>query len=534
MEPDDPEALRPGAYRLALDRSLGRLWADRRWSVPALLLPGVGAVLTWFCPPLVVAAMLRRFAGAGRPTVDQILPYLLAFGAAWYGGELVWRAGVHCLNRAASDGVAALYEQSMEELLGKDLAFFHDSFSGSLTKRLTSVGSSYEMLVDTLAFRVAPSLLPLPFVVVVLWRFSPVLPFALVGSVVGTGFVVAPLILRRQRLVNQRERASTHVAAHVADAITNMDAVRLFGREDAESECTPPTSTDGVGSPGVRGTTRTSASTCSRRSSTSSPTSAAWRWRSGSAATGSTSPRSSSPSPTSSAAPTWCGSSTRSTGRSRPSCSTIAQFTELLLDPPTVVDPPEPDPASFHDASVDLRAVWFRYPNRSEPLFRGVHLHIDHGERVGLVGPSGGGKSTLTRLLLRLADVDAGTISIGGCDIARLRQADVRAQVSYVPQDPMMFHRSLRDNIAVGRPGATDEEVRAAAAAANAAEFIEDLPDGYDTLVGERGIKLSGGQRQRLAIARAVLRAAPILILDEATSRSTRRARPSSSTPCSR
>jgi ATP-binding cassette subfamily B protein len=181
-------------------------------------------------------------------------------------------------------------------------------------------------------------------------------------------------------------------------------------------------------------------------------------------------------------------------------------------------DPPEPDAPHFRDTGIELRGVVFRHSGRTDPLFSGFDLRIEPGQKVGLVGPSGGGKSTLTRLLLRFADVGEGTIEIGGQDIARVRQADLRRQIAYVPQDPLMFHRSLRDNIAFGRLDATEEEIEAAARAAHAADFIDALPEGYGTLVGERGIKLSGGQRQRLAIARAVLRDAPILVLDEATS----------------
>jgi ATP-binding cassette subfamily B protein len=143
---------------------------------------------------------------------------------------------------------------------------------------------------------------------------------------------------------------------------------------------------------------------------------------------------------------------------------------------------------------------------------------VPSGTRIGLVGRSGGGKTTLTRLLLRMTDVQEGRILIGGQDITRLRQADLRGLIAYVPQDPAMFHRTLRENIAFARPGATDAEIRQAAEAAHVTEFVDALPDGFDTLVGERGVKLSGGQRQRVALARAILRDAPILLLDEATS----------------
>ena len=140
------------------------------------------------------------------------------------------------------------------------------------------------------------------------------------------------------------------------------------------------------------------------------------------------------------------------------------------------------------------------------------------GQRVGLVGRSGSGKTTLTTLLLRLADLQDGRILIDGQDVSEAAQASLRRSIAYVPQEPLLFHRSIRDNIAYGRPDATDEEVRAAAERANALEFIDRLPQGMDTMVGERGVKLSGGQRQRVAIARAILTDAPILVLDEATS----------------
>jgi ATP-binding cassette subfamily B protein len=136
---------------------------------------------------------------------------------------------------------------------------------------------------------------------------------------------------------------------------------------------------------------------------------------------------------------------------------------------------------------------------------------------VGLVGPSGSGKTTFTKLLQRLYTPQAGVIRVDGTDIATVRQSALRAHIALVPQEPMLFHRSLAENIAYGRPGATRAQIGEAARLANAAGFIERLPDGYETLVGERGIKLSGGERQRVAIARAFLADAPIVVLDEAT-----------------
>jgi ATP-binding cassette subfamily B protein len=161
--------------------------------------------------------------------------------------------------------------------------------------------------------------------------------------------------------------------------------------------------------------------------------------------------------------------------------------------------------------------VSFSY-TQENPVFENLNVHIKAGERVGLVGFSGSGKTTFTNLILRLYDLKSGTISIDEQDVAKVTQDSLRAQISMIPQDPVLFHRSLLENIRYGRIDATDEEVFAAAQAAHAHQFITQRKEGYEALVGERGIKLSGGQRQRIAIARAILKNAPILILDEATS----------------
>jgi len=149
---------------------------------------------------------------------------------------------------------------------------------------------------------------------------------------------------------------------------------------------------------------------------------------------------------------------------------------------------------------------------------KGITLDIERGDICGIIGMSGAGKTTLTKLLLRLADIQEGEILVDGQNVADVTQTSLRRQIAYVPQEALLFHRSIAENIAYGRPDATMDEIREAARAANALEFIEALPQGFDTITGERGIKLSGGQRQRIAIARAILKNSPILLLDEATS----------------
>jgi ATP-binding cassette subfamily B protein len=197
----------------------------------------------------------------------------------------------------------------------------------------------------------------------------------------------------------------------------------------------------------------------------------------------------------------------------------IARLSEALatlLVPHELRDHPEATPLVRRGASVKFEHIQFRY-GEGQQIFEDLNLSFMPGERVGLVGPSGAGKSTVFALLQRFYDVQVGRILIDGQDISRVTQESLRDAIGVVPQDISLFHRSVMENIRYGRPDASDEEVHEAAIAARC-DFIEGLPNGMRTLVGERGVKLSGGQRQRIAIARAFLKNAPLLLLDEATS----------------
>jgi len=197
------------------------------------------------------------------------------------------------------------------------------------------------------------------------------------------------------------------------------------------------------------------------------------------------------------------------------------RLSELLATRPLIQDPPDPRPlpAAAAGLRVELRAVSFAYPSRAgRNVLTDLDLTIDAGQTVALVGPSGAGKSTIFQLLQRFYEVEHGSVLVQGIDVRRLRLAELRGSIAVVPQDAVIFSGSVLDNIRYGRTGATLEEALAAAQAAHVDEFVGQLPQRYDTFVGERGVRLSGGQRQRIAIARAILKDAPLLLLDEATS----------------
>ncbi|WP_369227203.1 ABC transporter ATP-binding protein [Streptomyces sp. R39] len=508
---------RKGAVLLALryyGRELARL---KRLTAPALLLPALGNIGINYLAPLVVAKLVGRIADGHGLDLRTALPYVLGFAGVLLLAETLWRIGLHCLNRLDALGIEQLYVTGMDELFAKDAAFFHDNFAGSLTKRVLSFATRFEEFGDTLTFNIVGSFVPLAFGSVVLWRYQPLLVVALLTMIATTAVCVFPLIRRRQRLVDQREEAIARVSGHVADSLMNMDTVRAFAAEEREAAEHRSRVAES------RRRTLRSWDYGNLRIDTfvapmSVATNAVGLLLAVALAGGGHGVEAVV------VAFTYYTNATRIMfefnqiyRRMESSMTEAAQFTELLLEPPTVIDPPAPEPLAPRAADVRFEKVSFTHAG-AKPLFEGLDLEVPSGSKFGFVGRSGGGKTTLTRLLLRMTDIDAGRIMIGGQDISRLRQADLRSQIAYVPQDPAMFHRTLRENIAFARPDATDAEIRLAAGAAHVTEFADALPDGFETMVGERGVKLSGGQRQRVALARAILRDAPILLLDEATS----------------
>src|SRR5688572_5763312 len=231
----DPERL-SAALKLVARRYARQIRRRPALSIAGLLMPGIGNMLVFFTPPLVVAKLLDRFDGGGRLSAAELTPYVLTFAGLWLAGEIVWRIAAVLLARAEVRGLEALYIEAMDELLAKDLAFFHDNFAGSLTKRTLGYARRFEDIFDVLCFSVSSNVIPLVFVGVVLWSYSPWLIVVLVGMLAATLAVVYPLIIRRQRLVDAREAASNVLSGHVADSLGNAEAVRAFARERHEAQ----------------------------------------------------------------------------------------------------------------------------------------------------------------------------------------------------------------------------------------------------------------------------------------------------------
>ena len=223
------------SMRLVLVRYMAQLRRQPFLAAAAIALPAAADILNFYAPPLVIARLLGRFARNESMSAADLLPYVLTFAGLWAGGQICWRLAVALIIRVEIRGLKALYVEAMDELLAKDLSFFQNNYAGSLTKRALGFARRFEDVFDVLVFQVAPSLLPLVFVGVVLWSYSPWLIVVLVGMLGVTMAAVLPLIRRRRALVDIREAASNALAGHLADSISNAEVVRAFARESDEA-----------------------------------------------------------------------------------------------------------------------------------------------------------------------------------------------------------------------------------------------------------------------------------------------------------
>ncbi|HSW98509.1 MAG TPA: ABC transporter ATP-binding protein [Candidatus Saccharimonadales bacterium] len=485
----------------------------------------LSVLLLGFIPSYVVSRILQRVS-SGHYVHGQLWasfgPDLLLYaGAVLLSGVVLWRIAVYFVWTLEINVTRDVYRDVFDHLMGMSANFHSNRFSGSLVSQTNKLAGAYVMLADAVIFETLTLALAFIFTFVILvprvpWIATFLIGFALV-------FIALSLkISKNVRELRHREAsAETAQTGQLSDTITNIMAVKSFAGGGIERKLfARATGETGAASHRVMraatkqdaifGASTTLAGVVALVLAVASMV--LFHANVGTAFLVIT---------YSSGITQRLWDFVRGTLRNynRGLGDARAMIGVLAIEP-EVLDPEQPEKVRIKQGEITFDNMAFTHPDSrsNETLFDGLNLRIKAGEKIGLVGHSGSGKSTLTRLLLRFSDVDGGRILIDGQNIAAITQDDLRRNVAYVPQEPLLFHRTIRENIAYGKPDATKKEIEAAARKAYAGEFIAHLPQGYDTLVGERGVKLSGGQRQRIAIARAILKDAPILVLDEATS----------------
>lgn len=486
-------------------------------TILAVVGAAITAIVGAFIGPYIISILLERIQ-SGTVTFDSSVMIIVLYVATQIWGEVIgWRLNMFLTWTMETASQRDLYRNIFTQLTNQSLSFHADRFGGALVSQTTKLIGSFERFWDTIIFQVAPSIASLIAAITImsflLW------PYAIFLAILTVIFCFTVFFGSRFMANRNKEeaQASTASNAHVADAVTNVMTIKSYGRERDELQTmdqkTQTWREKSLST--MRGFLGISTIYSSLLATTNIVALLAAIW----AAQNHTAPIS-----VVYLAVTYTFTVVRQLWEMNNIMRNYNRImgdahdmTEILKLEPSVIDTTKKK-LIVSDGSLAISNITFTHDGASASLFKDFSLAIPAGERVGLVGPSGSGKTTITKLVLRFADVESGAIKIDGTNIAEVTQESLRKSIAYVPQEPMLFHRSLRENIAYGKPDATDQEILRAAKQANALDFIKDLPEGLDTTVGERGVKLSGGQRQRIAIARAILKDAPILILDEATS----------------
>ncbi|HEY1835478.1 MAG TPA: ABC transporter ATP-binding protein [Candidatus Saccharimonadales bacterium] len=494
-----------------------------RFFIPVAVILPINTLVNNYLPPLILAVILNRLSkhdySAHHIWANFGSDLLLYLFLSLVGGTVLWRLFDMFYWRLEGKVERSIYQEVFSHLIDQSADFHANQFAGSLVSATNKLAGAYTRLADTMLFQVAPLFFGLAFVTIVMSFRAPLytvllLTFSILYILIS--LLVSGKVRRHGAKV---ANAESHQTGMLADALTNVMAIKSFARESQENHRFKIATDDTYGKfmgmmyafqrqqiylSSVTGILSGVALLIAVLSVVSFGANLATAFLIFNY--------------TSSIASqlfTFSNNSLRNFNRS---FGDAADMVEILQLEPEVQDPAKPEKSRIRKGNIEFRNVVFTHNGADDALFDNLNLEIKSGEKVGLVGHSGSGKTTFTRLLLRFSDIDGGEILIDGQNIARIIQDDLRSAVAYVPQEPLLFHRTIRENIAYGKPGASEKEVLDAARKANAHDFIEQLPQGYGTLVGERGVKLSGGQRQRVAIARAILKDAPILLLDEATS----------------